>query len=159
MNFRFVLVSLSSSCWSIYKKIHFFGKSKTKKTLVICRCWVPKPSLSEIEITVNHEIISFRFDFHYNYYFVRWQNLVHLSNVKFKGGVTFCFVKTTKKCTYMHKYLFHYLFIPNFYFFVAIKQIVLLVLIVDITIVISLILNFFINNITHSRPFNLQSLF
>ena len=91
----------------------FVGKFMTQKTLVICRCWVPKPSLSEIEITVNHEIISFRFDFHYNYYFVRWQNLVHLSNVKFKGGVTFCFVKTTKNCTYKHKYLFHYLFIPN----------------------------------------------
>ena len=122
MNFTFVLVSLSSSCLSIYK-INTFGKSKTLKTLVICRCWVPKPSLSKIEITVNHEIISFRFDFHYNYYFVRWQNLVHLSNVKFKGGVTFCFVKTTKKCTYMHKYLFHYSNSYPISIFVAIRQI------------------------------------
>ena len=89
--------------WRKFRK--FVEKTKTQKTLVICRCWVPKPSLSKIEITVNHEIISFRFDFHYNYYFVRWQNLVHLSNVKFKGGVTFCFVKTTKKCTYKHKYI------------------------------------------------------
>ena len=107
--FRWFFFSFLIMFINLQKITSFFGKSKTQKTLVICRCWVPKPSLSEIEITVNHEIISFRFDFHYNYYFVRWQNLVHLSNVKFKGGVTFCFVKTTKKM-YMHKYLFHYLF-------------------------------------------------